>query len=761
MGIFRQSTLLLACSVAASIVLVNSRAQAQGGSEVELAPVVVEGAQLPTDQPIQAATETKIERPAIQKRMVEDFSDIGRRVDAGVNFNERNTSINLRGLQDDRVLTTVDGVRVPWLVDPRDSAKGGLNAFDFDSLSELDIVRGGDSSRYGSGSLGGVVQLRTLDPEDLIEDGKRFGAILKTGYDSADRSWRGNAAIAGRANDTWLLVQGGYRKGHETENMGDVDGYGNLRTEPNPGDYTQRNILAKLHQYVEGGHRFGLTGEFSGRDFEYENMSGMTSSYEEGSFMSGNKIDRKRVSGEYKFESPDKSDIVDTANLNLFWTDQKLSATTDAIRLPDARSFIPAIPAAPPFFAGFPSGADLLYGYPAGPYIRDNWIKQTSYGFNGDASKELDLGGHVNTLRFGGELYTQKTTQFSYGEDNCPDVDWSTIPSPYGPQSCRFLHSNTADMPEVDSTFFGAFLEDDIQFMDGRLTVTPGLRFDWYQHRPKSTPEYQASPNYDPAYLVDNSDSRISPKLRVAYKATPEVTVFAQWAQGFRAPSAQELYENFANAGQYARIGNPDLKPETSNGFEFGAAYETPDFGFSANIFNNYYRNFIEEVTLAPTADFPMIFSSQNLARVQIYGAEVRGYKRFNSNWKAWGSFAYSHGKNTETDEYINSIPPLRAILGLGYEQETWGIDVSTTLAAARDKVSGTGFAAPGYGIVDVTGYWEPEQVKGLRVQAGVYNLFNKKYWNALDVPDGTSPDVYDRYSEPGTTFRLAVTQKF
>lgn len=748
MGIFRQNFLLLACSVATGVAAFSQAAMAQSGNEVELAPVVVEGAQLPTDQPIQEGTETRIDRPVLQKRMADDFNDVGRRIDAGVNFNDQNGSINLRGLQDDRVLTTIDGVRVPWLVDPRDSAKGGLNAFDFDSLTALDILRGADSSRFGNGALAGVVQLRTLDPEDLIDEGKQFGAILKGGYDSADRSWRSNAAVAGRVNDTWLLVQGGYRKGHETENMGDIDGYGATRTEPNPGDYDQRNLLAKLHQYIPGGHRLGLTAELANRDFEYENMSGTTSSYEPGTFMSGNETDRKRVSADYQFISPDKSDFLDTANVTVYWLDQKLNATTDAIRLPDARSFI--IP-----------GDPFMYGYPFGPYKRDNWIKQETYGFTSDASKELDLGGHSNTLRFGAELYGQQTTQFSGGQDNCPDVDWSTIPSFFGPQSCLFLHTNTADMPEVNSTFFGAFVEDDIKFFDDRLTLTPGLRFDWYDHRPKSTPDFVASPNFDPAYLESNSDSRVSPKLRAAWQATPELELFAQWAQGFRAPSARELYENFANAGQYARIGNPTLNPETSNGFEIGASYETPDYGFSANIFNNYYRNFIEDVTLPPTPDYPLVFSYQNLAKVQIYGAEVRGYTRFASNWKAWGSLAYAEGKNTETDEYLNSVPPLRAILGLGYEQETWGIDVSTTLAAARDKVSGTGFAAPGYGIVDLAGYWEPEQVKGLRVQAGVYNLFDKKYWNALDVPDGTNPDIYDRFSEPGRTFRLAITQKF
>ena len=39
------------------------------------------------------------------------------------------------------------------------------------------------------------------------------------------------------------------------------------------------------------------------------------------------------------------------------------------------------------------------------------------------------------------------------------------------------------------------------------------------------------------------------------------------------------------------------------------------------------------------------------------------------------------------------------------------------------------------YGVVDLMGYWRPTAVKGLQVQAGVFNLFDKKYWEAINVP--------------------------
>src|SRR3546814_5229712 len=77
------------------------------------------------------------------------------------------------------------------------------------------------------------------------------------------------------------------------------------------------------------------------------------------------------------------------------------------------------------------------------------------------------------------------------------------------------------------------------------------------------------------------SDSKLSPKLRATWHASSELDVFGQWAQAFRAPSATELYQDFGAPGSYARIGNPDLKTETSNGFEIGARLNRPDFGGS------------------------------------------------------------------------------------------------------------------------------------------------------------------------------------
>ena len=753
-ALFAGTAVLMTCSLTTAHAQEAAVVDDAAAVSTQLKPIVLRDRKTGriVDSPLTETTG----RSLLQQRMVTSFRDFARRVDAGVNVNNNSKSINIRGLQNERVLTTIDGIRIPWLIDPRQSAKGGASSFDFESLSAIDITKGADSSRAGSGALGGAVQLYTLNPEDIVPDGKSFGALTKTTYDSADRSIGSSAAIAGHVEDTWLLVQGGYRRGHETGNQGDLGGYGTTRTEANPMDFNQKNLLVKFHQYIDGGHRLGLTAETFNRDEDSDNQRGSSASYVPGTLRLGEETNRRRVSAAYDFISPDGSDWLDQANITAFWQRQRINNTTDGTRIPSA-------------LGGIIPGDPFYYGYPSGLYKRDNMIEQSTYGLTGSGAKEVEIGGLTHSFRFGGELSWQDVHQYSAGVDNCPDVDWTTIPQPFGPQSCRLLHSNASDMPDVDGVVFGFYAEDDIKFFEDRLTVTPGLRFDWYSYDPKSTAAFEDSPNFDPSYLQSNDDVGISPKLRLGWKATRELELFAQYARGFRAPTATELYQNYGSPGSYATIGNPQLETETSNGFEIGAKYDAPDYSLKATLFNNYYRNFIDTVTIAPPGgEYPIggITGYDNLDRVRIYGVELGGEWRFQPNWRTWGSFAWTHGRNTETGDNLNSVAPLKAILGLGYAAETWGSDVSLTLASARNKVSGTGFKAPGYGLVDATLWWAPERIgeielRGLKVQAGVFNIFDKKYWDAVSVPDGTTLAARDYFSEAGRSFKLSLTKQF
>jgi len=82
--------------------------------------------------------------------------------------------------------------------------------------------------------------------------------------------------------------------------------------------------------------------------------------------------------------------------------------------------------------------------------------------------------------------------------------------------------------------------------------------------------------------------------------------------------------------------------------------------------------------------------------------------------------------------------------------------------AAARTKTaSNTDFKAPGYGVVDLTAYFEPKALGGLRLQAGLFNALNKKYWNAISVPNGALAQPADYYSESGRSIRAAIVWQY
>lgn len=53
----------------------------------------------------------------LRDRQIDSLEDFSRRVDASVNYSSGNSSINIRGLDQNRILTTIDGVRMPWAND--------------------------------------------------------------------------------------------------------------------------------------------------------------------------------------------------------------------------------------------------------------------------------------------------------------------------------------------------------------------------------------------------------------------------------------------------------------------------------------------------------------------------------------------------------------------------------------------------------------------------------------------------------------------
>ena len=679
------------------------------------------------------ATETTSEE--LSQSQITSIDELGRALEPGVSFNNANGSVNIRGLDGPRVLTTIDGIQIPFLEDGARGASGGINSFDFNSLDAIDIVRGGDSSRGGSGALGGAMVLSTLEPEDLLEDGRDTGGYVKTIFDSKDMSIGGFAGFASRIGGTSVLLQGGYRIGNETENNGNAGGYGPTRSQANPADYDENNLLFKIRQATETGHTFGLTAERYDILTDTDLMSAQTptGNYRPGNWMGSEGTRRERISFDYDYEATGDDSFLDTANAVVYWQRLGRSSGNDGYR----------------------------YTSVIGDYTRLSEVTNDSYGLSGLGEKTLDLGGLSHRFTLGGNFASGTTKQYSSGQDSC-----AAVPHP----SCNFLHTNQSDMPDVESTQFGIFADDEIAFGESGFSLTPGLRYDWYDHSPKDTPSYRANPNYT-GLPAGQSEGRFSPKLLGKYEVTPEFDVFAQWAMAFRAPTAAELYLDYGAPGTYLRIGNAGMKPETSNGFEVGATYDNGSLRGRATGFYNRYKNFIDTRSLTAAEQtalgiapgtYPFgVTQSFNRANVEIYGAELSLEKQFDNGFILHGALAYAQGVDIDSGQRLGSVAPLKAVVGVGYATETWGTNVNLINVGSVPGNSTANYKASSYSIVDATAWWKPEQFNGLSVQAGVYNLFDETYYDAVSLRDVTMSQPTAYYSEPGRTFKLSITQRF
>lgn len=106
----------------------------------------------------------------------------------------------IRGLTDGRVVVRIDGARQNLQIRHR-----GQTFLDPNLLQRVEVLRGPASTLFGSGAIGGVVDFRTLDPEQLLAADARFGGRAMLGYQSNADEGVGALTLAGRAGDVGVL----------------------------------------------------------------------------------------------------------------------------------------------------------------------------------------------------------------------------------------------------------------------------------------------------------------------------------------------------------------------------------------------------------------------------------------------------------------------------------------------------------------------------------------------------------------------------
>ena len=110
-------------------------------------------------------------------------------------------TFNLRGYDKSGVLVLVDGVR-----QLSDMAKSSGTYLDPALVKRIEVVRGPNSSLYGSGGLGGVVDFRTADAADFLPPGETNGLSLWGNIASGDHSTGSGLTWFGKTGKTDALL---------------------------------------------------------------------------------------------------------------------------------------------------------------------------------------------------------------------------------------------------------------------------------------------------------------------------------------------------------------------------------------------------------------------------------------------------------------------------------------------------------------------------------------------------------------------------
>ncbi len=166
------------------------------------------------------------------------------------------TGINIRGLDDSRVLFLLDGARQDF-----NRAHNSRIFLDPELLKRVEVVRGPSSAIWGSGALGGVVAFTTKDAADLLSPGKNFGVSVKGGFQSASTQGLGSGSIYGVAGETFdYLLNFSYRNADDLRlgngsklNNSSFESYSSLaKFNWNPGLY--HNIMFSAQTFDQIGN---------------------------------------------------------------------------------------------------------------------------------------------------------------------------------------------------------------------------------------------------------------------------------------------------------------------------------------------------------------------------------------------------------------------------------------------------------------------------------------------------------------------------
>ena len=679
-----------------------------------------------------------VSQEEIEARLVTDVSQllentIGVTVPKDISSGRsRNSDVVIRGVGNNRVNIFIDGFRTG---DAYQSGGYGRDLVDTELLKRVEILKGPSSSLYGSDGLAGTIAYTTKDASDLVDDSKSY---LSATLSSQDVNSQEKVTVLGAMvrNNIEALLQVSSRDMNEMEVHDDA-------TETlNPMDGEQDSVLAKLKISLNNGSSINMTFDNQESDSEYNLLTDLGSGFSASNMQVENvsssvgldNLTRERLSLTYEFEG--SNTFFDSGVIRSF------SQTTDQRTTTSKNKAIMVMPAFGPPIPSF---------VPTSEYSDYDFNQEVS-GFSLEMIKVI--GNH--NIVYGVE---SETAEYSRNNDK---TEVNLITGVVNKTLANTLYPHKR-FPDSEVTREAIFINDRV-YLNDRTTVVLGARYDSYDQKAKSD-ALHARNNIFGHEVKPRSDSQVSMKVGLIRDISEDMSVFMQYAEGYRNPNFDEAYNTYTNLAQmYTIIPNPNITAETSEGFEVGLRGSLTNTSWSLAYYKNDYKDFIAYEFLFPPIQGVLQVQYQNLGSVETDGIEFESKTVFNDNLSASVGISLNDGK--EGDDYLSSLSPDHAKVSLAWVSDSgrlrWNT-VSTLMESSRSNLSPVcgrgGQCSPAQstaGRVSLDTYLSFDLTEKVNLKLGVRNLTDIKYWDFPTIA-GQAAGTADEYLMPGRNTSFSI----
>ena len=475
---------------------------------VPLDTVSVVATKSPRDIEDIAGSVSVISSAEIEDELVQNIKDLVR-FEPGVSVkNDPNrfglSGFNIRGVDGDRVAVEVDGVPSATGFAVGSFSNAGRDYVDLEILKRVEILRGSASGLYGSDAIGGVVSFVTKDPSDYlsqVESNHFLG--MRGGYFGGDNSRLVTATTAVGFNHSQVLLLGSQRDGQE------------LATPfpDNPKTHRDNNLLFKYVWYPAVDQSLKFTTDIADSQ-THTNMVSLV--HGPGRFASTNllhgddELKKRRYSVDYSFLGDGTK--LDQFRGRIYYQDSTQSQFTLQGLDPSSRTPDPTTRMREFSYSQDLRGVELI----GESSLRSTTVEQSFvYGLEVESVDISEMRDGVLT-----NLTTGAVSNVIIGEE---------FP--------------VRDFPVSTTSSYSLFVQDEITFAGGKVTLIPGLRYDYYNLDARMDQVFMED---NPGIMVsDSSLDHLSPKLGIVVDVADGQTVFAQVSQGFRAPPFEDVNIGF------------------------------------------------------------------------------------------------------------------------------------------------------------------------------------------------------------------------